>query len=109
MWFKYNRFQSGYCYETDLDMTVDWLEIMGAENRKMMTHFYFYDANYQHDRNCPKDLTKLERSKVTREFGGVMQSTYDGESCRHDVTFCDKIDGEELEGLEGLFEEVLMA
>ena len=109
MWYKHNQFQSGYCYETDLDMTVDWLRIISAENRKLMKHFYFYDANYQHDDNCPKDLTKLERSKVFREFGGVMQSTYDGKSCRHDVVFRDKVVDEKLEGLEGLFNELSLA
>ncbi|EME41711.1 hypothetical protein DOTSEDRAFT_134645 [Dothistroma septosporum NZE10] len=105
MWFKHNSFQSGYCWETNLAMTLDWLKIIGAENRKKMKHFYFYDANSQHDHYCSKDLTKLKRSAVFREFGGVMKSTYDGECCRHDVAFCDENVDDELDGLEGLFND----
>lgn len=104
MWFKHNRFQAGYCWETNRGMTLDWLEIIGAENRKLIKHFYFHDANFEHDDNSPSDLRKLKRSKVFREFGGVMQSTYDGECCRHDVLFCDKVVDEELEGLARLFD-----
>lgn len=104
MFYKHNHFQAGYCYETDTDMVVDWLKVIGEENRRLMKGFYFYDANCRHDANCPKDLKRVQRSQVVREMGGVLESEYDGDSCKHSVRFMAKGEDEDLDGLEGLFE-----
>lgn len=104
MFYKHNRFQAGYCYETDTDMVVDWLTVIGEENRRLMKGFYFFDANCRHDANCPKDLKRVQRSQVVRAMGGVLESEYGDEYCKHAVRFVAKGEDEEFDGLEGLFE-----
>lgn len=104
MFYKHNLFQAGYCYETDTDMVVDWLKIIGEENRRLMKGFYFFDANCRHDANCPKDLKRVQRSQVVRGMGGVLESEYGEEYCKHAVRFGAGGEDEEFEGLEGLFE-----
>ncbi|KAK4495691.1 hypothetical protein PRZ48_012959 [Zasmidium cellare] len=104
IFYKHNLFQAGYCYETDTDMVVDWLKVIGEGNRNLMRGFYFWDANGRHDANCPKDLKRVVRSEVVRGMGGVVESEYLEGGCRHAVKFGVKGEDEELEGLEGLFE-----
>ncbi|KAF2167883.1 hypothetical protein M409DRAFT_22031 [Zasmidium cellare ATCC 36951] len=106
IFYKYNRFQAGYCYETDTEIVVDWLKVIGEENRKLMRGFYFWDANCRHDANCPKDLKRVQRSEVVRGMCGVLESEYGEEYCKHAVRFGVKGEDEELEGLEGLFESI---
>ncbi|KXT02421.1 hypothetical protein AC578_7830 [Pseudocercospora eumusae] len=105
MFYKQNTFQAGYCYECDLDIVVDWLRTIGAANRENIGKFVFFDANRKHDRNTPRDLTKVLRSEVVRVMGGRIESTYDGEGCKHFVRFGPHGD-EDLMVLEGLFKEV---
>ncbi|EME88647.1 uncharacterized protein MYCFIDRAFT_80019 [Pseudocercospora fijiensis CIRAD86] len=103
MFYK-NTFQAGYCYECDLDIVIDWLKTIGPVNRECIGKFVFFDANRKHDRNMPKDLTKVLRSDVVRIMGGRVESTYDGEGCKHVVKFGPHGD-EDLMALKDLFEE----
>lgn len=104
MFYKQNRFQAGYCYETDTEIVVDWLRTIGEENRRLLREFYFYDANGRHDVNCPKDLKRVKRSAVVKEMGAVLESEYGEDYCKHGVKFLEKGEEEELEALKGLFE-----
>ncbi|PPJ59357.1 hypothetical protein CBER1_05778 [Cercospora berteroae] len=106
MFFRRNRFQAGYCYECDTDTVVSWLRVIGKQNREMLTHFFFWDANPDHDKYSPKCLKKLKRSAVVRELGGWMDTTYTREGCKHEVRFGDE-QLRELDGVADLFEEVL--
>lgn len=104
MFYKHNTFQAGYCYECDLEIVFNWLKHIGAENRATIGNFVFFDANRRHDRNTPKDLTKVKRSRVVREMGGKIESSYNVDGCRHAVRFGEHAD-EELLALERLFKE----
>ncbi|KXT07822.1 hypothetical protein AC579_9338 [Pseudocercospora musae] len=66
--FEQNTFQAGYCYDCDLDIVIDWLKTIGAENREKIGKFVSFDANRKHDRNMPQDLTKTLRSEVVRAW-----------------------------------------
>ena len=106
MFYKHNAFRAGYCYECDTDIVVAWLRVIGKDNREMMKEFFFWDENPEHDRYSPKCLKKLVRSEVVRSLGGKLESTYSNVACRHDVRF-GKNEGEEMEGMQRMFEEAL--
>ncbi|KAI5360425.1 hypothetical protein Slin15195_G083490 [Septoria linicola] len=106
MFYKYNDFRAGYCYECDTDIVMDWLRVIGKENRETMQAFFFWDENPEHDRYSPKCLKKLRRSAAVRELGGHLESTYTAQACRHDVTFGEEA-GYQLDGIVRLFEDAL--
>lgn len=106
MFYKHNAFRAGYCYECDTEIVTDWLKVIGQQNREMLREFYFVDANPSHDRYSPKCLKRVLRGDVVRSLGGSLQSTYTSEACRHDVSFVRR-DGEEMEGVQRLFEELM--
>ncbi|CAK3821496.1 Hypothetical predicted protein [Lecanosticta acicola] len=103
IFYQHNRFQAGYCYETDHEAVEDYLLRIGKQNRELLRHFYFFDGNCRHDVNRPRDLKLVARGKVVRGLSGRLQSTYTDDHCRHDVVFGGEEDG--LEGIEKLFGE----
>lgn len=88
-----------------MDIVVDWLRLIGNFNRMALREFFFFDANGRHDVNCENDLKRVLRGAVVREFGGRLESRYEGGVCRHDVVF--GVEEEEWQGvvLEVMFRE----
>lgn len=104
MFYQQNSFRAHYCYETNFDMAVHWLRMIGQENRRLLKDFCFWDWNPTYDRQMPRDMWKVKRSEIFRGMGGSMETLGSQQCCCHRVTFGEE-DEDYYELVPSLFEK----
>jgi hypothetical protein len=95
IFYKENVFRASYCerqiQNTDISINLDepiqWLRMIGEENREMLRHFYFYDRNPSQDARTQIPLQQLKDCEIFTEMGGKMETLSSGYRCAHLVTF----------------------
>lgn len=88
MFYKDNIFRACYCLRSrTIEAPIKWLRMMGADNRQMLRHLYFYDRNQRYDIWSSEDLEKLRESAIFSEMGGKIENLSSKDCCAHLVTF----------------------
>ena len=90
MFYLQNAFRAHYCYETDFDMVIKWLRLIGPANRRLLRDFCLWDMNPRFDQWRPDNLRKASRSEAFRGMGGSMETLKRDDCCCHRVTFGDE-------------------
>ncbi|KAK5175229.1 uncharacterized protein LTR77_000366 [Saxophila tyrrhenica] len=104
MFYERNVFRAHYCFNTDVDFAIKWLDRIGSENRRLLQDFCFIDDNLAFDDMYPNDLMHLRRSAVIRKMGGAIEPKHADYQLRHRVSFLNDDGDEYLELIARLFD-----
>ena len=104
MFYRQNMFRAHYCFETNLDKSIDWLGAIGPANRQNLRDFALWDWNPIFDVFTPRDLKRAKRSDIVRKYGGRMESLHRDDHCFHKVVFGERVE-DPLELLPLLFDD----
>ena len=93
MFYEQNVFRSHYCHETDFNMAVKWMDLIGPVNRHLIRDICLWDKNPQYDWVNSVDIIRARRNVAFRAMGGTLETLKRDDCCCHRVMFgCEDTD-----------------
>ena len=92
MYYQQNSFRAHYCFPSDFDGCIKWVEQIGSANRRLLRYFCLWDKNSSYDQWTPEALAKVKRSAMFQDLGGSMETLEVIGCCCHRITFGDEGD-----------------